>query len=147
MFDLFVLIMLMLLLMLLMLSVRRLVSDASKHHAFHLAELSKSISSNPLAILKVYYKDRDNGFPFSFTYTNIPPVVATSGTTTGYSASSSSSSNGRDTEKDSGVSKFDTLEEIEKKIDVESTDETSKDAGSRFWSSIIGGGKASKFKA
>lgn len=108
---------------------RRLVSDSSKHHAFHLAELRSSVSSNPSQMLRNYKKWKAAGWT-PFTY----PDTKTKG-----SQGTELSAGGAGGQASSGK-KFDNLEDIEKKMDGKEGEKPS------FWSSMSVG-KASKFKA
>jgi hypothetical protein len=102
---------------------RRLVSDHQKHHAIHLAELARVTSANPISLLQTYKKAKAAGFPDSLQY---PSSLG----------ASSSDAVGPE------VSKFDTFEDIERRIN---TDQGSDIAASGQSSGLFGG-KAAKFK-
>lgn len=152
---------------------RRIVDDPTLHHAVHLAKVRELCGKSPADIVKSYKKSTIEGYSAYSLETLYANVEKSKLKSSGNPASvgkilrQGDRSNGRgvlavqapmppqsEVEEEAGDLQFDDLEAIEKALEAKTLKEKLEGAENEkmgvtrsIWSTLTGGGKASKFKA
>ena len=116
---------------------RRLVSCPSKHHAVHIAELRKSLESDPASILRAYDKAKESSGSHSSALVYSDSVAVK---TEGNTANIKSEAEGQEEEAVVDFDDLNTIETDQKDVDISDNHRDTHDAGPRTDNSGGGGG-------